>query len=347
MMGSRGYRRGREQQGKRTETAKVSGLRLDLRDLRVLGLFFAAKSVFIDRVRYSTRFASLAADLPRWPCTPRQHVHAPSTPLSGQIDTHSDRLRCPNPCRSLFVHRESAAGWRPVRGRALLSNARSLVRHTYAEAWGRPCLTSGVWMDPFAWMFGTRCSSRSVRSHVRCRRALPSDLPATSVGRTAPVLCPMPFGCRLPAVGIAMPYAHLSQCVRYRLVSVVASDVSAYSSPVSSPHRSAAKHSRHVRCRSRIVRSTSTLRCPAPSGRGTRDIGLCPVCRGARMHLHLRPRHPLGGFPAISLVFSCVRGDRSRFGRDPSVGIVCSFPVADQIVFRPRICTIRCPTHVP
>ena len=40
-------------------------------------------------------------------------------------------------------------------------------------------------------------------------------------------------------------------------------------------------------------------------------------------------------------------GDRSRFGRDPSVGIVCSFPVADQIVFRPRICTIRCPTHVP
>ena len=88
----------------------MSGLRLDIRDLRVLGLFFAAKSVFFDRVRYSTRFASLAADLPRWPCTPRQHVHASSTPLSGQIDTHSDWLRCPNPCRYLFAHRRSAAG---------------------------------------------------------------------------------------------------------------------------------------------------------------------------------------------------------------------------------------------
>ena len=265
----------------------MSGLRLDLRDLRVLGLFFAAKSVFVDRVRYSTHFAPLAADLPRWPCTPRQHVHAPSTPLSGQIDTHSDWLRCPNPCRSLFVHRGSAAGSRPVRGHALLPNARSLVRHTYAEAWGRPCLTSGVWMDPFAWTFGTRCGPRRVRSRVRCRCALPSGLLATPVDRTAPTSCPTLTACRLLNLGIVTPYAHSSWCVRYRFVSVVASDVGAYSSPVSSPHRLAVQHSRCVRCRSRTVRSTSTLRCPAPFDRGVRDIGLCPVCRGACMHLHL------------------------------------------------------------
>ena len=37
------------------------------------------------------------------------------------------------------------------------------------------------------------------------------------------------------------------------------------------------------------------------------DIGSCPVCRGACMHLHLRPHHSPGGFPAILYVFSCVR----------------------------------------
>ena len=40
-------------------------------------------------------------------------------------------------------------------------------------------------------------------------------------------------------------------------------------------------------------------------------------------------------------------GDRSGPGGDPSIGIVCSFPVSDPIVFRPCICTIRGPTHVP
>ena len=99
------------------------------------------------------------------------------------------------------------------------------------------------------------------------------------------------------------------------------------------------------------------------------SIAYCPLYFGVAMSRALRSRRAqyrlVSGVPRCMYASSpstppppwwvschslCVLmrpGDRSRFGRDPSVGIVCSFPVADQIVFRPRICTIRGPTHVP
>lgn len=69
--------------------------------------------------------------------------------------------------------------------------------------------------------------------------------------------------------------------------------------------------------------------------------------RGACMDLSLRLRRPPLGVSFRSRgVLMCSR-DRLRLRCDPSVGVVLDFPVSDQIAFRPRICTIRCPTHVP
>ena len=107
------------------------------------------------------------------------------------------------------------------------------------------------------------------------------------------------------------------------------------------------QHLRRVRCRSRIVRSTSTLRCPAPLG--SRRARYRLVSGMPRyMYASSSSTPPLPWWVSCHSLCVLMRpGDRSRSGPDPSVCIVCSFPVADQIVFRPRICTIRCPTHVP